>query len=191
VDNEDLAGTEIVVAVCGGIAAYKVCTVVSRLVQRGAGVSVMMTGAARRFVGKQTFQALSGRSVQTSLWQPPPSHTPRHLDLTEAADLMLIAPATANTIGKIAAGVGDDLLSTTVLGAACPVVLAPAMNTRMWENPIVQRNVEALRELGYRFIEPGTGWQACRTTGTGRMAEPDDILAEIDRILSSSSSSST
>ncbi len=182
--NEDrLRGNEVLVAVCGGIAAYKVCTVVSRLVQQGAGVTVMMTPSARRFVGEQTFAALSGRPVQTSLWEPPPAHVPPHLDLTESADLMLIAPATANIIGKLAGGIGDDLVSTTVLGAACPVVLAPAMNTRMWENPIVQQNLERLREADYRIIEPGTGWQACRTVGRGRMAEPEEILAEIERML--------
>lgn len=182
----DLTGYQIIVGVSGGVAAYKTCAVVSALVQRGAGVRVIMTRAARRFVGVQTFAALSGRRVHTSMWQPEDTDTPQHLRLGENQDLMLIAPATANVIGKIANGIADDLLTTTVIAADCPVVLAPAMNARMWANPILQRNLQNLRQTAFGVIEPGTGWQACRTIGPGRMAEPEQILAEIESRLTKS-----
>ena len=175
----DLTGYELIVGVTGGIAAYKTCTVVSRLVQQGAGVTVLMTEAALRFVGAQTFQALTGRQVHTSLWESESQHNPQHLRLGQGQDLMLIAPATANIIAKIAHGLADDLLSTTVVGADCPVVLAPAMNARMWANRVVQCNVQMLRDLGFSIIEPGTGWQACRAVGPGRMAEPEQIFDQI------------
>jgi len=178
-----LDGREVIVGVCGGIAAYKTATVVSRLVQAGAGVSVAMTRAARRFVGVQTFAALTQRRVFTTLWHVQGYDDPQHIRLTEQANLFLIAPATANMMGKIAAGIADDLLSTMVMSAACPVLLAPAMNARMWQNPIVQRNVAALREAGYRFVGPEEGWQACRTVGPGRMAEPATILEHVLSIL--------
>lgn len=174
-----LTGYEVVVGVCGGIAAYKVCTVVSRLVQRGAGVTVAMTEAATRFVGPLTFESLTARQVFTDLWTAANYHDPQHIRLTESADLFLLAPATANMIGKIAGGLADDLVSTLVMSADCPVVLAPAMNTRMWKNPIVQRNLAALREGGVAIIEPVAGWLACRTIGEGRMAEPEAILADV------------
>ncbi len=172
----DLVGYEVVVGVCGGIAAYKVCEVVSTLVQRGAGVTVAMTRSARRFVGATTFAALTGRSALTSMWRPEQAVDVRHITLTWEADLLLIAPATANIIGKIASGIADDLLSTAVMSSASPVVLAPAMNDRMWKNPILQNNVAALTEQGYRFIGPGEGWLACRSVGVGRMAEAGEIL---------------
>lgn len=165
-----------VVAVCGGISAYKVCEVVSRLVQRGAGVTVAMTKAARKFVGPITFQALSGRPVLTSLWHAQDASDVRHIALTGAADLLLVAPATANMIGKIAGGIADDVVSTLVMSSASPVVLAPAMNDRMWQNPVVQRNVESLSAVGHRIVGPGEGWLACRSVGAGRMAEPEEIL---------------
>src|SRR5581483_9618625 len=139
-----LKGREIIVAVCGGIAAYKVADVVSKLVQRGAGVSVVMTTDAQRFVTPLTFQALSGRVVRTSTFELPDSSDPQHISLTEQADLMLIAPATANVIAKVAHGICDELVTLMVAAAACPVVFAPAMNDRMWANPIAQENVAKL-----------------------------------------------
>jgi phosphopantothenoylcysteine synthetase/decarboxylase len=181
--NDPLTGREVVVAVCGGIAAYKVAAVVSGMVQRGCGVSVAMTRAARRFVTPLTFEALSGRKVHTGLWKLPEPADPQHLKLTESAELFILAPATANMIGKIAHGIADDLVSTMVMSVACQVLLAPAMNTRMWENPIVVENVEKLRRLGYEFVGPGTGWQACRTIGPGRMAEPDEVIAAAGALL--------
>ena len=172
----ELSGYEVLVGVCGGIAAYKVCEVVSTLVQRGAGVNVAMTRAARKFVGPVTFQALTGRRVLTSLWQSGETADMQHITLSGASDLMLIAPATANIIGKIASGIADDLVSTLVVSAASPVVLAPAMNDRMWANPIVQDNVANLTERGYKLVGPGEGWLACGRVGPGRMAEASEIL---------------
>lgn len=177
--QRDLAGYELLVAVGGGIAAYKVCEVVSRLVQRGCGVTVAMTQAGTRFVGVETFQALSGRQVFTSLWAGEGVYEPRHLALSEAADLFLVAPATADLIGKFACGIADDLVSTMMLGRDCPALLAPAMNTRMWDNPIVQRNLATLRGTGIKVVEPGEGWLACRTIGKGRMAEPQQIIEAV------------
>jgi len=172
----DLDGYEVLVGVTGGIAAYKVCEVVSRLVQRGAGVTVAMTRSARRFVGRVTFQALSGRRVLTSLWQDDPPGDVQHIGLTGTADLLLVAPATANVIGKIASGMADDLLTTLVVSAGSPVLLAPAMNDRMWANPLVQRNVRTLNDHGYAFVGPASGWLACRSVGPGRMAEAGDVV---------------
>ena len=170
-------------AVCGGIAAYKLCGVVSALVQRGCGVTVAMTEAAARFVGPTTFQALTGRRVFTSLWDADGYYDPHHLSPTRQADLMLVAPATANIIGKIAGGIADELVSAMIMGADCPVVLAPAMNQQMWANPITQRNVATLKELGYQFVGPEEGDMACRESGVGRMSEPEQIYAAIEGSL--------
>src|SRR3954454_23080160 len=142
-----LKGREIIVAVCGGIAAYKVADVVSKLVQLGAGVSVVMTAEATRFVGPLTFEALSGRKVRTSTFDLVESSDPQHIALTERADLMLVAPATANVIAKVAHGLCDDLVSLMMAAAACPVVFAPAMNPRMWETSIAKENVANLESL--------------------------------------------
>lgn len=175
----DLAGRELVLAVCGGIAAYKLCGVVSALVQRGCGVTVAMTEAAARFVGPTTFQALTGRRVFTSLWDADGDYDPQHLSPTRQADLMLVGPATANIIGKIAGGIADELVSAMIMGADCPVVLAPAMNQQMWANPIVRANVEKLKKLGYALIEPTEGWLACGEVGPGRLAEPETIISVV------------
>jgi len=177
--NADLAGYETIVAVTGGIAAYKVCEVVSRLVQRGAGVTVAMTRAGRHFVTPLTFQALSGRPVLTDLWKTHgPAEIP-HIDLTTYADLLLVAPATANTIGKIAGGLADDVVTNLVLSADCPVMIAPAMNNRMWANAAVQRNVATLRRDGKLIVGPGEGWLACRSVGPGRMIEAAEIVEAV------------
>jgi len=179
----DLVGYEVVIGVGGGIAAYKVCQVVSSLVQRGCGATVAMTDAGARFVTPLTFQALTRRQVFTTMWQQEGYYDPQHLALTELADLFLVAPATADLIGKFAAGIGDDLITTLMLGRDCPVLLAPAMNTRMWENPIVQGNITRLRDMGLGFIEPGEGYLACGTIGVGRMAEPEEIIAAVVKHL--------
>lgn len=180
----DLAGYEVIVALTGGIAAYKVCTVVSRLVQAGAGVTAVMTRSAGKFIGPVTLQALTGRQVYMSLWDGAEGkYDPQHISLTEAADLFLVAPATGNILGKVAGGIADDLVSTLVMAADSPVLFAPAMNSRMWCNPIVQDNVAKLRRFGYGFVDPGEGWLACRTTGPGRMAEPDAILQAVRQSL--------
>ena len=185
-DPTELAGYEVVVGICGGIAAYKVATLVSSLVQRGAGVTVAMTDAAQKFITPLTFQSLTARQVFTDLWQSENYYDPQHLNLTEKADAFVIAPATANMIGKIARGLADDLLSTMVMSAACPVLLAPAMNTRMWQNAIVQENVKSLEKHGFLMVPPGEGWLACRTIGAGRMAEPQDILTNVIQLLKKS-----
>jgi phosphopantothenoylcysteine decarboxylase/phosphopantothenate--cysteine ligase len=175
-----LKGREIIVGVAGGIAVYKVCDVVSKLVQRGAGVTVLMTAAAQKFVAPLTFEALSGRKVRTSSWDLTDPGDAQHIKLTERADLMLVAPATSDILARVAHGLCDDLVSLTVAAAACPVVFAPSMNDRMWENPIAKRNVEILREAGYGFIGPDAGWLACRNVGSGRLSEPMKIVEAIE-----------
>jgi phosphopantothenoylcysteine decarboxylase/phosphopantothenate--cysteine ligase len=181
-----LKGREVIVAVCGGIAAYKVADIVSKLVQLGAGVTVVMTSEATKFVTPLTFEALSGRPVRTSTFDLVDTSDPQHIGLTERADLLLVAPATANTIAKVAHGLCDDLVSLMIAASACPVVLAPAMNNRMWDNPIARENVAKLQGLSYRMIGPEPGWLACRNVGTGRMSEPAKIVDEVTRLLSDS-----
>jgi phosphopantothenoylcysteine synthetase/decarboxylase len=144
---------------------------------------VAMTAAGMQFVGPLTFQALTARQVFTTMWQTQGYYDPQHLRLTEQADLFLVAPATADLIGKFAGGIADDLVTTLMIGRDCPALLAAAMNTRMWDNPIVQRNVATLKELGYGFIEPEEGWLACRTIGRGRMAEAETILGAVEKAL--------
>lgn len=178
-----LRGREVIVAVCGGIAAYKVADVVSKLAQRGAGVTVVMTRAAQQFVTPITFQALSGRPVRVDTFDLPESSDPQHIKLTDRADLMLIAPATANIIAKVAHGICDDLVSTMVCAAACPVVFCPSMNSRMWANPIAQENCRKLQGLGYRFIGPEDGWLACRSVGPGRLTEPGEIVERVVEMI--------
>jgi phosphopantothenoylcysteine decarboxylase/phosphopantothenate--cysteine ligase len=189
--NGALRGRQIVVAVCGGIAAYKSAEIVSTLVQSGATVTVAMTAEAQKFVAPLTFEALSGRPVRSGTFDLVDSSDPQHITLTEQADLMLVAPATANLIAKVACGLSDDLVSLMIAAAACPVIFAPAMNNRMWENPIAKQNVAKLRELGYRFIGPDSGWLACRNNGPGRMSEPEDIIAEVTTFLATTDSTRT
>jgi len=181
--SQSLAGREIVVGVCGGIAAYKVADVVSKLVQAGAGVTVAMTADAQKFVTPLTFQALTGRPVHTDIWSTHDSGDVQHIKLTENADLMLVAPATATTIARVASGLCDDLVSLLVAAAACPVIFAPSMNDRMWANPIAQRNVRTLKEAGYSFVGPEAGWLACRNVGAGRMSEPAAIIDAVKAAL--------
>ena len=182
----ELIGYETLVAVCGGIAAYKVCSVVSQLVQRGAGVTVAMTKAARKFVGPMTFQSLSGRKVLTSLWQSTADYDAQHIRVADRADLCIVAPATANVIGKIASGIADDLVSTLLASVSGPVLLAPSMNPNMWANRFVQSNIARLGDAGFHLVGPGEGWLACRAVGVGRMAEPDEITEAAARLLESS-----
>src|SRR6185295_8995283 len=175
--------SELLIGVSGGIAAYKTAVLVSSLVQNGHGVSVVMTRSARKFIGPATFRALTGRPVTSESFD---RHYPlgAHIELAEKADLLCIAPASADLLAKAACGLADDLLSTLLLSFSGPVLFAPAMNSAMWEKPSVQRNIETLRGDGYHFVDPGTGWQSCRRSGKGRMAEPDDIEAAIERLLS-------
>jgi len=179
----DLGGREILIAVCGGIAAYKVADLVSKLVQSGAGVDVCMTEAAQQLITPVTFQALTGRAVYTSLWYRKGGTAPEHLALTEKANLLLVAPATANILAKAACGICDDLVSTLICASACPIAFAPAMNHRMWQNPITQNNVNTLKRFGYHFIGPETGRMAENTFGPGRLSEVPDLLMAIGRII--------
>jgi len=179
-------GRQIIVAVCGGIAAYKSADLVSQLVQLGAGVHVVMTAAARKFITPLTFETLSGHPVRTGTFRMVESSDPQHISLTEQSDLMLVVPATANIIAKVACGLSDDLVSLMICAAACPVAFAPAMNNRMWANPINQENVSKLMRLGYRFIDPDEGWLACRNVGPGRLAESRRIVGEVGKILNGS-----
>ncbi|HEX3355372.1 MAG TPA: flavoprotein [Tepidisphaeraceae bacterium] len=178
-----LKGREIIIAVCGGIAAYKVADVVSKLVQSGAGVSVVMTSDATKFIAPLTFEALSGRKVRTDTFDLVDTSDPQHIALTERSQLMLVAPATANIIAKVAHGICDDPVSLMINASACPVVFAPAMNNRMWENAITKENVAKLIKLGYRFIGPEDGWLACRNVGPGRLSEPQKIVEQVTQIV--------
>lgn len=182
------SGRRIIVGVTGGIAAYKTCTLVSRLAQAGAEVTVLMTEAATKFVGPITFQALSGRPVYTSPWEHVESADPQHISLARSADLAIAAPCTMDTLARLVHGHADDVV-TLVLSAIdrtkTPVLLAPSMNGAMWSQPATQRNLAVARADGYTIIEPGEGWQACRTVGTGRMAEPEDLLAAVTARLAS------
>jgi phosphopantothenoylcysteine decarboxylase/phosphopantothenate--cysteine ligase len=175
----------VLLGVTGSIAAYKAADLVSRLRKKGREVTVVMTEAAGRLVTPLTFAAMSGHPVFHDLWDIEHSHRPEHVDLADRHDVMVIAPATANCLGKVAAGIADDMLTTTVMVVATtmPVLIAPAMNTRMYENPVVQRNVTALRDLGYRFVEPAEGYLACGDYGKGKMAEPETLAEEIERLL--------
>jgi phosphopantothenoylcysteine decarboxylase/phosphopantothenate--cysteine ligase len=176
---------ELVIAVGGGIAAYKTAYLVSRLAQTGARVTVAMSAAARKFVGPATFAALSGRPVATKVFESSVFPLGAHIELAERAQLLVVAPATAKFLAQAALGLSDDLLSTLYLCCRCPVLLAPAMNSRMWEQPSVQRNVTQLEQDGVHFAAPGEGWLSCRQSGSGRMAEPEQILTRIGEILQS------
>jgi phosphopantothenoylcysteine decarboxylase / phosphopantothenate---cysteine ligase len=174
-----LAGRVVVVGVCGSIAAYKVAIVVRRLQQEGAEVHVLMTPAATRFVGPPTFRALSHRPVLTDMWDPAGPWDEPHVALGERADVYLIAPATADVIGKLAAGLADDLVSATALATRAPMLVVPAMSDRMAESPVVQDNLARLRARGVHVIGPDRGPLASGKVGLGRMAEPEVIFAEV------------
>lgn len=176
-------GREIVVGVTGGIAAFKTAALVSQLVQGGAGVTVVMTEAAERFVGAATFAALTGRPVARAIFDEAQYPLGAHITLAERAELLVVAPASADFLAKAALGLADDLLSTLYLAFTGRVLLAPAMNTAMWEKAAVQRNITQLRADGALFVEPGSGWLSCRQVGAGRMAEPETIHGAIHDLL--------
>jgi phosphopantothenoylcysteine decarboxylase len=173
-----MTGRELVIGVTGGVAAYKTAALVSQLVQAGAGVSVVMTESAGRFIGPATFEALTGRRVHSGVFDE--AHPlGAHIDLAERAELLCVAPATANFLAKAACGLADDLLSTLVLSFQGKILVAPAMNCEMWAKAAVQRNVEQLRRDGVGIIDPEEGWLSCRKRGAGRMAAPETIRAAI------------
>ena len=174
-----LTGRRIVLGVTGGIAAYKAVEIASRLKKAGADVRVIMTRAACSFVTSLTFREITGAPVAETMWGEPHHHV-EHIALAEFADLVLVAPATANFIAKAAAGIADDMLTTSVLATHAPLFIAPAMNTGMWENPVTQENVRRLMERGATVIPPAVGQLACGTTGAGRLPEPAEIVRVVE-----------
>jgi len=174
-----LRDRRILLCVCGGIAAYKAAELVRRLREAGAQVQVAMTADALQFVGAATFQAVSGRTVRSSLWDEAAEAAMGHIELARWAQLVLVAPATANTIAKLAHGLADDLVSTLCLATTAPLLLAPAMNHRMWLHAATQANVATLRERGVRLLGPDDGAQACGEFGPGRLREPEAIVAAL------------
>ena len=177
-----LNGKNILIGVSGGIACYKVCDVVSRLKKLNSNVDVIMTKSAVEFVSPLTFQTLSQNFVYVDMFKEPKTFEVEHISLAKKADIVLIAPATGDIIGKIASGIADDMLTTVIMATRAKVIFAPAMNTNMYTNPIVQGNIKKLSKLGYEFIKPGKGRLACGDYGEGKMAEPEII---VDYILNS------
>lgn len=177
----------VVVGVSGGVAVYKALDVISRLRKKDVEVHVIMTKSATEFVTPLSFQSLSQNMVITDMFAEPKAWEIQHISLAKKADLMLIVPATANIIGKVANGIADDMLSTTIMATKAPVVFCPAMNTNMYENPIVQRNISLLKELGYEFVEPASGRLACGDEGKGKLQDTEIIAEEILRRLHSTS----
>jgi phosphopantothenoylcysteine decarboxylase/phosphopantothenate--cysteine ligase len=173
----------VLLGVSGSIAAYKAVDLLRRLQERGAEVRVVMTRNAMRFVSPLTFETLSGQPVPSGEFQDWEQQGIGHIDITAGLDIAIMAPATANVIGKLASGIADDALTTAFTAVDCPLVVAPAMNDRMFRNPVVGRNIALLKELGVRFVEPGTGPLACGTVGQGRLADIDHIMNEISAVL--------
>jgi phosphopantothenoylcysteine decarboxylase/phosphopantothenate--cysteine ligase len=178
-----IKGKRILLGVTGGIAAYKVVELARILVKQGVDLRVAMTDAATRFVTPVTMQAISGQAVWTDLWDPRVPDNMAHIELSRDRELIVVAPATADFMAKLAHGLADDLLSTMALARRCPLMLAPAMNVEMWDNPATQRNVLALRDDGIVFAGPAAGDQACGETGMGRMLEPQQISEEVEAIF--------
>lgn len=178
-----LKGKKILLGVTSGIAIYKVVDLVSKLKKEGADLSVIMTENACKLVTPLTFQTMARCKVHTEMFRERDNYNVEHISLTEECDAFLIAPATANTIAKVRAGIADNLLTTSILACQKPVIFATAMNTRMYENPITQDNIKFLSRLGYNFIEPNSGFLACNSFGKGRMSEPIEIVDYLDYIL--------
>ena len=180
--SSPLAGRRVLLGVTGGIAAYKACSLTRLLTAAGSDVRVVMTRSATRFVGPDTFAALSGHPVHIDLWEEP--GVVLHVELAHWANLAVVAPATANLLAKLATGLADDLLTCTLLEAACPLVVAPAMHTGMWDHPATQDNVATLAARGVRFVGPATGALAAGDEGPGRLADPEEILEELGSVIS-------
>lgn len=170
-----MVNKNILLCVSGGIAVYKAVALVSKLTQAGANVKVIMTESAQKFVTPLSFQVMSKNDVFVDTFDEKDSHVIAHIDLADWADLILVAPATANVIGKLANGIADDMVTTTLLAATAPVWIAPAMNVHMYDHPAVKRNLAQLAEDGYSFIEPSEGFLACGYVGKGRLEEPEKI----------------
>lgn len=166
----------IVIGITGGIAAYKACDIVSYLKKDGFNIDVIMTKNACEFITPLTLETLSGNKVITDMFERPDHREVEHISLARKANLFLIVPATANILGKVANGIADDMLSTTIMATKAPVIFAPAMNDGMYSNPIVQDNIKKLKEYGYKFVEPATGHLACGYDGKGKLAKKEDII---------------
>ena len=184
-----LEDRNILLGVTGGVAAYKAVDLASKLTAAGASVKTVLTDSAGQFVTPKSFEAVTGPAVHTTMWDTSGHHQINHIALVDSADIVVVAPATANIIGKIANGICDDLLSTVL--CACwsriesgAALLAPAMNSNMWANPAVQNNVRVVTEMGFQLVGPVEGRLACGTEGTGRMSEPQDIVEAIEKIAS-------
>ena len=175
----DAPRKQVLLGLTGGIAAYKAAELARLLIQDGFEVQAAMTEAAAHFIAPATLQALTGRPVFTDLWDPRVPNSMAHIDLTRAADLILVAPASADFLAKLATGLADDLLSTLCLARDCPLMVAPAMNRQMWEHPATRRNLAALKQDGVTVLGPASGDQACGQTGMGRMEEPEDLLPAV------------
>jgi phosphopantothenoylcysteine decarboxylase / phosphopantothenate---cysteine ligase len=175
----DVKGKRILLGLTGGIAAYKVAELCRLFVRAGVDVRVVMTESACRFITPVTMQALSGQTVYTDIWDPRIADNMAHIELSRDRDAIVVAPATADFLAKVANGLGDDLLSTLCLARECPLIVAPAMNRQMWDNPATRRNVETLRADGITILGPAAGDQACGETGMGRMLEAEEIFAEV------------
>ena len=175
-----LKGKTVLLAVTGGIACYKSAGLASALVKRGANVQVLMTRNAAEFIGPHTFESLTGNRVSIDTFDRNYHFQVEHIALADQADVVLVAPATANVLAKLAHGLADDMLTTTILACDCPKLAAPAMNTRMYENPVTQDNLAALRRYGWQLIEPDSGRLACGTTGKGRMPDPEELLEYVE-----------
>jgi len=183
--KSNLSGLNILLGVSGGVAAYKAVDLASRLTAGGAKVNTIMTENACRLIGPKSFEAVTNSAVYTTLWNTTQEYKISHINLADWADIVAVAPATANIIGKIANGICDDLLSTTLCACwAKPTLLAPAMNNNMWTNAAVQRNIKTVKGMGFKLIGPEKGRLACGTEGIGRMSEPQDILEAIEKIAS-------
>jgi Phosphopantothenoylcysteine synthetase/decarboxylase len=178
-----LENKSILLGVTGGVAIYKAVDLASKLTQAGALVDVVMTAAAEEFVKPLLFASITRREVHTNPFSP--ARKPGHIALAERPDVVLVAPATANTLAKIAAGIADNLLTDTLLATVKPVLVAPAMNCGMWNNPRTRRNIAALKADGFSFVGPGTGNLACGDAGVGRMAEPVEIIAALEALVDS------
>ncbi len=181
--KSNLKNVNILLGVTGGVADYKAVELASKLTTAGAKVTTVMTQNACKFIQPRSFQAVTALQVYTSMWLEPGEYKIEHVSLAEQAQIVVVAPATANIIAKMANGICDDLLSTTLCGCwHKPVVVVPAMNNNMWDNPAVQWNIKSLKEMGFELVGPQTGRLACGSEGIGRMSEPQDILKEIEKI---------
>lgn len=180
---KSLQGKSIILGITGGIAAYKAAALTSKLTQKGAEVHVIMTSSAKQFITELTLQSLSKQRVYSDTFQERDPSSISHIDLADAADLVLIALTTANIIAKMAHGLADDMLSTTLLATTAPIMVAPAMNVHMYQHPAVLSNMDTLYNRGVQFIEPGEGLLACGYVGKGRLEEPEEIVKVVENFL--------